>query len=169
VRPRRGLCALAALALVASCAQPRDIPDDLDSKPWETQKTLLPSYPKESSLIRFDSGPNRQFAFFVDPASVSIGQGGVVRYTLVARSSSGATNVSYEGIRCPTYQRKAYAFGRSDGTWARAENPRWLPIERDDSQRSALATDFFCLARIRTAQDAVESLARGGYQTPWLR
>jgi len=117
VTPARGARALALLALAAGCAQPRTFTDELDTKPWEAQKALLPPYPKAASMVPFYVGPG-PFAFFVDSGSVRVGQDGVVRYTLIARSRSGATNVSYEGIRCEGYARRVYAFG-SDASWSR--------------------------------------------------
>lgn len=154
---------LALITLAAGCAQPSPPSEDLENKPWESQKALLPPYPKEANLISFHVGPARPFAFFVDPASVSIGSGGVVRYTLIARSASGGTNVSYEAIHCGSYQRKVYAFGRADGTWARARNSEWLPIDRGQAnQQRALADDFFCGVRpVQTPEEAIRALARG--------
>ena len=167
----RGLWAFALAVIAAACSSPRPLADDLDGKPWETQKTLLPSYPKEGNLIPFNVGPAKPFAFFVDSASVSIGQGGVVRYTLIARSPSAATNVSYEAIRCETYERKVYAFGRSDGTWSQARNSEWVLIDRSQlNQQLALANDFFCSPRrVQTSEEAVQALVRGGYQPMWIR
>jgi hypothetical protein len=159
----RGLCALALAALPIGCAQPQLLPDDLDGKPWEVQKALLPPYPKEGNWIPFYVGPARPFAFFVDSVSVTVWRGGVVRYTLIARSPSAATNVSYESIRCDTYERKIYAFGRDDGTWAQARNSEWLPIDRSQAnQQQSLADDFFCSGRrVQTPEEAVQALARG--------
>ena len=37
---------------------------------------------------------------FVDRASVSHGKDGVMRYTVVVRSASGASSVFHEGLRC---------------------------------------------------------------------
>ena len=162
----RGLCALAVLTFAAGCAQPRQpAGEDLDGKPWESQKALLPSYPKEGSLAAFYVSPATPFAFFVDVASVSIGQGGVVRYTVIARSPSGATNISFEAIRCDTYERKVYAFARADGTWVQARNSQWLPIgRRQANQQQALADDFFCAPRrVQTTEEALQALARGNW------
>lgn len=159
----RGLCALALLA-VAACTQPQRLPeDDLQGKPWETQKALLPPYPKEGNLLPFYVSPSRPFAFLIDSASVSVGQDGIVRYTLVARSPSGATNVSYEGIRCETYETRTYAFGRLDGSWRQARNQEWSSYSRyQTDQHLVLADDFFCTARgTKTAEEAVRALARG--------
>lgn len=158
-----GLCALALAALAVACAQTQLLPDDFDGKPWEAQKVLLPPYPKEGNLIPFYVGPARPFAFFVDSASVSVWRGGVVRYTLIARSPSAAMNVSHEAIRCDTNERKVYAFGRDDGTWAQARNSEWLPIDRSQVNPQLSLTDgFFCSGRrFQTSDEAVQALARG--------
>lgn len=161
--PSRALCALALLA-IAACAGPIRFPeDDLERKPWDLQKALLPPYPKEANLLRIYVGSATPFTFFVDPASVSVGQDGIVRYTLVARSSSGATNISYEGMRCETYENKTYAFGRSDGTWVPARNQQWIPYSRYETDHHLiLADDFFCSVRgAKPAKEAVQALVRG--------
>lgn len=110
----------------------------------------------------------------MDPASVSVGKDGVVRYTLIARSPSAAMNVSYEGIRCQTYERKLYALGRSDGTWSKAREPQWTPIGNNqvNRQHAVLAGDFFCSgsSRVLTTDDAVQALERGNQPrkaVPW--
>lgn len=132
-----------------------------EDKPWEEQKWSLPEYPAMESLVGFDAGPTSAFRFFVDPASVSLGQDGVVRYTLVARSSSGALNVSYEGLRCATRERRLYAFGRDDKTWAPARSSDWARIS-SSPHHVALADDYFCPARgtVRSAEEAVAALKR---------
>jgi hypothetical protein len=65
---------------------------------------------------------------------------------MVSSSPAGAKNVSYEGIRCETFEKKSYAFARADGTWARSRRDQWEPIVRNaaNRQHGALATDFFC-------------------------
>jgi len=162
----RLLVVYALAAVAAGCAHPDPFTDDLDGKPWEIQATLLPPIPKDENLMPFYAGP-MPFAFFVDRASVSVGQDRVVRYTLIARSSSGGTNVSYEGIRCRSYERRVYAFGRSDGVWSQARNSQWGPILRLAADpQTALADDFFCSERgpVRTTEDAMRALARGNLQ-----
>jgi hypothetical protein len=75
--------------------------------------------------------------------------------------------VSYEGIRCRSYERRVYAFGRSDGAWSQASNSRWGPIVRLATEpQTALANDFFCTERgpVRTTEDALRALARGNLQ-----
>jgi hypothetical protein len=161
----RALCAFALIGGVAACAgQPASPPaDDLAAKPWEAQKAQLPPYPKQGDLIPIYVGATRPFAFFVDRASVSVGQDRIVRYTLMARSLSGAVNVSYEGIRCQSYESRTYAFGRTDGTWVQSRNQQWIPYSRYETDHHLiLADDFFCSVRgAKTAEEAVQALVRG--------
>jgi hypothetical protein len=160
---KRRIPAAAFFAVAACAAQPQQ--DDFDGKPWEVQKTQLPSYPKPENLLRVHVSPPTSFEFFVDTASVSVGQDGIVRYTLIARSTGGAVNVSYEGIRCLPLERKLYAFGGFDRTWSPARVPQWAPISRTQTnqQHAALAEDFFCpeSGRVRTTEEAVQALRRG--------
>jgi hypothetical protein len=101
----------------------------------------------------------------VDPDSITMGKDGVARYTLVARSSSGAMNVSFEGIRCNPRERKIYAVGRSDGTWTQARKPEWIPILDTEPrvQYVVLPGEIFCFSGSpRSAEDAVYALKHGG-------
>lgn len=117
-----------------------------ESKPWKEIEAKLPPYPKTANLIPFEAGTATANRFFIDPASVSIGEDGIVRYTLVVKTAGGATNVSYEGIRCETREQKYYAIGHSDGSWSRARNPQWRHIEYKEinRQHAALYSDYFC-------------------------
>jgi CNP1-like family protein len=134
-----------------------------EDKPWEEQQWSLPAYPAEENLLGFYVAPTTQFEFFVDSKSISVGKDGVIRYTLVARSPSGAQNVSYEGIRCESRERRLYAFGRSDKTWAQARSADWVRIPSrstfPNSQQAALADEFLCrLGTAQTADAAVKAL-----------
>lgn len=161
--PARGAHALALALLAAGCAHPITYTDDLDGKSWEAQKPLMPPAPKSADLVPFYVGPT-PFAYFVDRSSVKLGEDGVLRYTLVARSGLGATNVSYEGIRCATYSRRAYAFGVADGSWTQARNSQWIPMDRLAADpQTVLANDFFCPDQgpVRSTEDARRALALG--------
>ena len=126
------------------------------------QRAVLPPYPKEGDLTPIYASPARPFAYFVDADSVSVRQDRIVRYTLIARSASGATNVSYEGMRCETYESRSYAFGRPGGTWAQARGQSWSPFSRNrDDHFGVLADDIFCyVGQAKTVADIGEVLAR---------
>ncbi len=106
----------------------------------------LPAAPAKESLLPFYVSPSTTMSFAIDATSVSVMADGVVRFTLVVTSTEGARNVSYEGIRCKTAERKLYATGIADGTWSASRNNAWSQI-RDvgaNRQYAALYKDYFC-------------------------
>ncbi len=143
-----GLLVALATASAASHAQWLRFEQDFDeqSKPWQEISLQLPPAPKPENLAEFEVSATTRMTFAVDTQSISAGEDGVVRYTLVSRSPSGAMNVSYEGIRCETQERKLYAFGQKDGSWTRARNDRWERFTQtiSNSQHAALANGYFC-------------------------
>lgn len=138
---------------------------DEERKPWKEIEAKIPSYPAPASLLAFDAGGVSPHRFFIDARSLSIGDDGVVRYTLVIKTAGGATNVTFEGIRCDTRHLKIYALGRADGGWARARNPEWRRIEYYDVNRhhAALYSDFLCVDSepVKSVKDALELLKHG--------
>lgn len=140
--------------------------DDKD-KPWEEIVIQLPAGPKAENLLPFSVSATATQQFAVDTASLTVGADGVVRYTLVATSESGAKNVSYEGIRCQTYERKLYAFGRPDGSWSRSRRDAWERINANEANRyhAALLKDYFCNGTT-VAGSARDMLTRIHYNKP---
>jgi len=125
----------------------------------------LPPYPKEENLLPLFVSAASDNKFFVDAVSISVGEDGVVRYTMIVKSPAGADNVSFEGIRCATREKKLYAFGRKEGSWSRARVSKWEPIRYQDINRHhhVLYDDFFCPNDliVKNPQQAVELLKRG--------
>lgn len=134
-------------------------------KPWVELEVKLPLFPKPENLLQFDPSAASSNHFYIDPGSISIGSDGAVRYTLVVRSSSGAENVSYEGIRCETREQKYYAFGGRDGTWSKARLSEWRRIEYKEinRQHAVLYADYFCPDRkpVKSSRDAVNRFKYG--------
>jgi hypothetical protein len=139
--------------------------DNDEEKSWVEQEAPLPAFPKTEDLIVFNAGAATSNRFQIDPASIGVGADGVVRFTLVVRSSSGAENISFEGIRCSTRERKAYAFGRPEHTWSAARSPRWVQIRANDlnNHYSVLYFDHFCRdgRMVRNREIAIRSLKWG--------
>jgi hypothetical protein len=134
--------------------------DDKD-KPWQEIAVQLPPAPKQENLLPFYVSATATQTFAIDSRSLSVGADGVVRYTLVATSESGARNVSYEGIRCASYEHKLYAFGRPDGSWSRSRRDQWERINTNaaNRQHAALFKDYFC-AEQSVAGNAGEMIRR---------
>jgi hypothetical protein len=178
-RPRRGCdarhfrCAVLGTALLLAatagpaCAQWRLFESEFDrqTKPWSEIEARLPGYPRADNLIPFEAGGATPHRFYIDAPSLSVGDDGVVRYTLVVKTAGGATNVFFEGIRCETREQKLYAVGhREDGKWVRAREPEWRHIEYKEwnRQHGVLYADFFCLdrRRPRNLKQIIEALER---------
>ena len=138
---------------------------DSEEKPWVELEAHLPPLPKPENLLPFYVSASTDNRFFVDSASVTVGEDKVVRYTLVIKSAAGASNISYEGMRCSSAEVKRYAFGRSDGSWGKARSTQWENISYKDVNRHhhMLYDDFFCPRGIavQSPAEAVSALKRG--------
>jgi hypothetical protein len=119
---------------------------DNENKPWQEIALQLPAPPQADTLLPFYVGPTATQDFFIDSKSISVGTDGVIRYTLVSTSKQGAKNISYQGIRCATFEQKIYATGHTDGSWSRSRRNQWTNIIRKAANRpqAALAIDYFC-------------------------
>jgi hypothetical protein len=163
----RRVLALLSLLPAAAAAQWAgwDYDFDREIKPWSEIAAQIPAYPREQNLLPFDAGAATPHRYYIDAASLSVGEDGVVRYTLVIKAAGGATNVSFEGIRCETREQKYYAIGRADGSWSRARNPQWKRIEYQHFNRyhGVLYAEYFCPDRRTPAsvRQALETLKRG--------
>ena len=140
------LCSIAAAllyALAAPCAAADD--DQRDPNAFEEAPWQLPAAPHDADLLTFYTSLTGQ-SFAIDAKSLTVGKDGVARYTMVATSRGGAKNVSFEGLRCATMERKLYAFGHPDGTWAKARDPQWAPIPTQGAtvQQATLAKEYVC-------------------------
>jgi len=101
---------------------------------WTESQTELPPFPPSGDLVELPEQPlNAALTVLVDIGQVHIGEDGVVRYTLVLRSASGAENVFFEGIRCSTLEWKTFAYG-SQGHW-RPMDSGWRPLENKGAGR----------------------------------
>lgn len=119
--------------------------DNFEEIPWEEIADKLPPVPPKEGLVEIPAAVLTPFRYAVDPASVSVGPDGVVRYSLVATSESGARNIVYEGMRCVSRERRIYATA-FDGKWTRARNTAWQPIavNRNTAAQAELYTAAFC-------------------------
>jgi hypothetical protein len=119
-----------------------------DTAKWQEVQHQLPPYPKPENFVPISLGARSSNQFFVDYVSVTAGEDGVVRYSVVVKSPSGAETVSFEGMRCKTGERKLYAFGRGDrgGEWSRNRYAKWEPIQGRSLNdfRRELFFHYFC-------------------------
>lgn len=157
-----------SVALLLTLLLPSTYAESFDSehpKPKEELAVILPPAPQPENLLPLDARHNASQSFAVDAQSLSISEDGIIFYTVVATSRSGARNISHEGLRCSSFEYRQYAFGRRDGTWARSRRKLWKPISsRAHNQLHAtLAKDYFCDIR-STAGTAEEIIDRIRHQ-----
>lgn len=130
MRASRWLALAAGLALAQSIAAGDDF--------REIKAPPPPTYRKEG-LIAIDMPSYTTLKFGVDPATLSIGSDGVVRYVMVAYNASGSVNAMYEGLRCATGEVKTYARSSELGHWTVVTEPQWRPVDTGPSTRHTLA------------------------------
>lgn len=154
---------IASLILGATNAPAQAAEEMPTAQSTEEAPVELPPYPKEENLQSFFVSPTATHTFMIDLPSVSISKDGVIRYTLVSKSRTGALNISHEGIRCRTQDRKSYAFGRTNGDWVRSRSDEWSLINAAAANRqyAALANDYFCQGRtVRGDRNEIASRLR---------
>ncbi|MCP5241942.1 MAG: CNP1-like family protein [Burkholderiales bacterium] len=154
------------LLLLIACAAKKEFKDEFDAgKTWVEQLAQLPDFPDLRNLIKFDVGSITDYSHAIDPDSISIGQDGVIRFTLVTRSSTGVMNISYEGIRCITNERKLYAIGRDDHTWSEPRVSDWQSLDfvRQFYAQRELSKNLFCPHKqiVNSREEAIRVLRKG--------
>lgn len=140
---------------------------DYEEKRWEEIEAQIPAFPSPENLVPFTVSAASDNKFMIDRKSIAVGVDGVVRYTLVVASPSGAQNISYEGLRCSSGERRLYAFGRSDKSWSKARSNQWVRIQESTLNRhhAALYFEYFCPNGmiVRDADEARTALLSGGH------
>ncbi len=130
---------------------------------WKESEVVLPDYPEEDNLLAFEvDNPSSNHHYFLDSASLSIGDDLVIRYSALIRTRSGATNVFHDGIRCQTREYKNYAFG-VNGAFIENEGAAWERVQGYDFFRKALMRDVLCepTNRARPVAEVVNKLKYG--------
>jgi len=102
----------AGLAAASLGAAAQLTPPDPD---WKELEAPPPPTFEVSRLVPFDVSINSALQFGVDAGTINIGRDGVVRYVIVARSTSGTINAMYEGLRCSTGEMRTYARYNASG------------------------------------------------------
>ena len=129
---RRISVCLLALVLAGGARAQLTAPD-----PDWREVTTAPPPLRTEGLIRIDL-PLSNLRFGVDPASVSLGSDGVVRYVVVATSDTGTVNAFYEGIRCSTAQVRLYARHNPESGWVMQNDAEWRSLHESLPSRHSL-------------------------------
>ena len=130
-----------------------------EKKAVPEQAVVLPPYPQDADLVEFAFGASGSHRYFVDASTLDVGADGVVRYALVVRTAGGASNASFEGIRCKTYEKRMYALGHPQRKWIAARRSVWEPIQagRANEHQAVLYAEYFCPDR-RIVADRASAL-----------
>ena len=134
-----------ALCSAFACASAQTNPDP--AADWQEVDAPPPPALHTQGLVPVEVLRSGTMHFGVDPASVSVGADRVVRYVVVATSSSGTVNGIYEGIRCDTGEVKVYARHNPDSGWVRTRDPQWQNIftQSNTSHSLAIARSGACM------------------------
>jgi len=118
---------------------------------WKEGDKNMPEYPENSDLLEVSgSAAYQNYQYLIDGKNLTVGRDGVVRYSIVIRSKSGADNVMYDGIRCTANQIKHYAYGTTgmDGKkkFIPKTNAVWKPFRSSGvtAYGATLAAGYFC-------------------------
>ena len=134
---RAGLLALVVvMAGIGGNAQAQFLTENVD---WVESEAPPPPVFDMNKLLAFTGAVSSSLVYGVDPSTIRItNTDGVVRYVLVATSSSGARNVMYEAIRCSTGEFKTYARYSLDGRWNNVAEPQWRSMFENMPSKHAL-------------------------------
>jgi len=102
----------------------------VEPEAWKEDEVVIPPYPKQDDLIPVDlDRAEMPFDFYIDAKNLRVSpNSGVIRYTVLIESNSGAKNVLFEGIRCDSREFRTYAYGTYDGKLVKAQTSNWDSI-----------------------------------------
>lgn len=99
-----------------------------DNPDWQESEAPPPPAFDQKRLVSIEMPVFMSLQIGIDPATITIGGDGIVRYVVVASSKSGgALNAFYDGMRCATNESKTYARYSGD-TWQPIPNPEWKKL-----------------------------------------
>lgn len=106
---------------------------------WKEAEAGAPPSFNKDRVIAIEMPHYVSLRIGVDPATLSIGEDGVVRYVVIATSTSGLTSAIYEGIRCSSAEVKTFARSSSGGQWTVNANQEWRDLNGRLPSKHALA------------------------------
>ena len=145
---------LLACALISAHAQNGNGLDNLD---WVEEKEPPPPAFSKDRALPLEMPNYVSVRVAIDPATVQVGNDGVVRYVVVMSNSTGSVNAMYEGIRCASDQVKTYARAGTSGEWNLVSNPAWRDLNDNQPSRHAFvfARMAACSVHVANSQDVV--------------
>ncbi|MDM7941141.1 MAG: CNP1-like family protein [Hydrogenophaga sp.] len=146
----RVVCSAAIVCAIPALVHAQ--PTSYEDKTWTESAIAPPDAFSTDTLQSFDVTNQSTLRYGIDPGSLKVGEDGVVRYVMVARSSSGAMNVFFQGIRCASGETKTYAHLNDKRSWIISNNAAWQSLSFSGPTRPAmmLARQGVCEGRTIT-------------------
>jgi hypothetical protein len=130
---------LAVIAVAATTALTSAFAQREEPAPWQEAPSNPPASWSAERAVEFRLDAQTSLRYAIDPQTLTVGEDGVVRYVFIARSSSGAINALYEGIRCQTAEVKVYARWDPDAReWRSNPTEPWRALEFRGVTRRAM-------------------------------
>ena len=142
----------------------QSMPPTFKDRSKEEMKVSIPPYPKDADLIKIPfNQSDARLHYFLDAATLTVGKDGIVNYTLVARSNSGAKNVAFERMHCSNTEYKVVAYATSKGAFRPVRKQRWQKVRESTNRRFRLDLWEFYLCdtesgRIRSAKQIIDAI-----------
>jgi hypothetical protein len=130
---------------------------------WKESEAPAPPAFRADRTIALEMPRHVTVRLGIDPQTIRITEDGIVRYVMVATSTStDGVNASYEGIRCLTGEVKVYARYSATGTWRAVSNPEWKQLNGNQPSLHALAfaRQAACDGRAATGSSVAEIVSR---------
>ena len=163
--PRNSFTWVLVPVLMAGCLTAQAQLRDEDPDWVELQMPPPPAYDLQRQISFEIPQSSGELKWGVDPKTISVGSDGVSRYVVIATSTSGSTNVFFEGINCSRGEVKTYARVNQAGQWDLMEPTRWKGLNSGLPSRHALtlARTVFCdNSVVRTNMDDLVRLLKSG-------
>ncbi len=148
--PRVGL---SSLLVFYSVLHAEIVPLDPD---WQEAEVPAPPAFSRDKLLPLNMPIYVTLQFGIDPATIAVSSDGIVRYVVVASSTSGSVSAFYEGIRCGTGEVKTYARASNTGTWTLIKDAQWRGLNDNQPSKHAwvFARQGACEGRAAAASSA---------------
>lgn len=154
---------LAALCL-ATCSCAAVAQNTADNPDWVEEAVADAPAFSQNALIFIEMPPYVSLKVGVDPATITVGKDGVVRYVVVMTNATGSMSAAFEGIRCATSEVKTYARQVTTGQWSRVASPQWKAVTDNMPSRHAYAISRqgACTARSAPGKLAIVDALKNG-------
>lgn len=145
-----------AMLVCATFAARGQSGNGLDNPDWVEDKEPAPPAFSKTRALPLEMPNYVTVRVGIDPATVTVGQDGVVRYVVVMSNATGTVNAAYEGIRCASDQVKIYARAGASGEWSVIPEPAWRDVNGNQPSKHAMVFARLAACDVRVANRQAE-------------